>query len=232
MLASFTIENFKSYHDATLKLAPLTVLVGANASGKSNAVEALRLLSWIAQGGKLGTIRHEAQAGNRAMRGAIEDFGFRGDHAFALSCRAVESEWERYSVRLETLNDGELRIVEEELVPHGAGSPFFRVAHSSETGGDMQVAYNDFKRGGKKPQVTCTDGGLGATAEPGALRIWSQKGAENDSESRDGMPAIVVQYRFSGPAASEHARLQLHERTNAGGRRRQPVGRSVQSLQG
>lgn len=159
MLVSFTIENFKSYHDATLKLAPLTVLIGANASGKSNAVEALRLLSWIAQGSKLGTIRHEAQAGNRAMRGAIEDFGFRRARSFILSCRAVESEWERYSVRLETLNDGELRIVEEELVPHGAGFPFFRGAHSSETGGDMQVAYNNFKHGGKKPQVTCTDGG-------------------------------------------------------------------------
>ena len=48
------IESFKSYRKATLKLAPLTVLIGANASGKSNAVEALRLLSWLAQGNKLG----------------------------------------------------------------------------------------------------------------------------------------------------------------------------------
>ena len=47
MLSSFTIQNFKSYRDATLKLAPLTVLIGANASGKSNAIEGLRLLSWI-----------------------------------------------------------------------------------------------------------------------------------------------------------------------------------------
>ena len=58
MLSSFTIENFKSYGKATLKLAPLTVLIGANASGKSNAIEALRLLSWIAAGDRLGTIRH------------------------------------------------------------------------------------------------------------------------------------------------------------------------------
>ena len=156
MLASFTIENFRSYRQATLKLAPLTVLIGANASGKSNAVEALRLLSWIAQGSKLSTIRHEVQAGNRAMRGAIEDLGFRRAPSFTLSCRAVESEWERYLVRLERLNDGELRVVNEELVPHGAGF-FFRVAYPSETGGDMQVAYNNFKRGGRKPQVTCTD---------------------------------------------------------------------------
>ena len=40
MLSSVTIEGFKSYRKATL-----TVLIGANASGKSNAIEALRLLS-------------------------------------------------------------------------------------------------------------------------------------------------------------------------------------------
>ena len=156
MLTSLTIENFKSYQGATLKLAPLTALIGANASGKSNAVEALRLLSRIAQGSKLGTIRHEMQAGNRAMRGAMEDL-VRSAPSLTLSCRAVESEWERYSIRLERQSDGELHIVDEELVPHGAGFPFFQVVSSPETGGDMQVAYNNFKRGGKKPQVTCTD---------------------------------------------------------------------------
>lgn len=45
MLKSFSIKNFKSYRRATLPLAPLTVLIGANASGKSNAIEAMRLLS-------------------------------------------------------------------------------------------------------------------------------------------------------------------------------------------
>lgn len=34
MLSSFTIENFKSYHHGTLPLEPLTILVGANGSGK------------------------------------------------------------------------------------------------------------------------------------------------------------------------------------------------------
>lgn len=45
-LQSVTIRNFKSYKEATLPLGPLTLLIGANASGKSNAVEALRLLYW------------------------------------------------------------------------------------------------------------------------------------------------------------------------------------------
>ena len=53
MLTTFTFSNFKSFKDAQLPLGPLTVLIGANAAGKSNAIEALRLLSWLAQGQKL-----------------------------------------------------------------------------------------------------------------------------------------------------------------------------------
>lgn len=48
MLASFTLANFKSYEHATLPLAPLTILVGANAAGKSNLIEAMQLLAWLA----------------------------------------------------------------------------------------------------------------------------------------------------------------------------------------
>ena len=47
MIQSVTIKNFKSFREATLPLAPLTVLIGANASGKSNAIEAMQLLSWL-----------------------------------------------------------------------------------------------------------------------------------------------------------------------------------------
>lgn len=39
MISQFRFQNFKSYHDATLPLANLTVMIGANASGKTNALE-------------------------------------------------------------------------------------------------------------------------------------------------------------------------------------------------
>ena len=53
MLKSVSFKNFKSYAQAQLPLAGLTVLLGANASGKSNAIEALRLLAWLAEGRRL-----------------------------------------------------------------------------------------------------------------------------------------------------------------------------------
>ena len=44
-LKSIHIKNFRSLRDVTLPLKPLTVLVGPNASGKSNALKALHVLN-------------------------------------------------------------------------------------------------------------------------------------------------------------------------------------------
>ena len=44
-LKSIHIENFRSLRDVTLPLKPLTVLVGPNASGKSNALRTLHVLN-------------------------------------------------------------------------------------------------------------------------------------------------------------------------------------------
>lgn len=46
-LEKVRIKNFLSLRNVTLPLKPLTVLVGPNASGKSNVLNALSLLSWM-----------------------------------------------------------------------------------------------------------------------------------------------------------------------------------------
>lgn len=50
-LKSAHIENFKSLGNITLNFKGLTILVGANSSGKSNCLEALRFLSIISKNG-------------------------------------------------------------------------------------------------------------------------------------------------------------------------------------
>ncbi|MFN6567429.1 AAA family ATPase [Dendronalium sp. ChiSLP03b] len=50
MLKQLILENWKSFRYAELPLDPLTVLIGTNASGKSNVVEALEFLQRIARG--------------------------------------------------------------------------------------------------------------------------------------------------------------------------------------
>ena len=48
MLKRIKIQGYKSLVDLELNLKPLSVLVGPNASGKSNFLDALQLLSQIA----------------------------------------------------------------------------------------------------------------------------------------------------------------------------------------
>lgn len=47
MLTEIRFQNFKSFVDQRARLGPLTMLVGANASGKSNFVDGLRVLQGI-----------------------------------------------------------------------------------------------------------------------------------------------------------------------------------------
>ena len=50
MIKRVFIKGYKSFSDLDLPLSPLTVIVGANASGKSNLLDALGLLSRMATG--------------------------------------------------------------------------------------------------------------------------------------------------------------------------------------
>lgn len=46
-LDTVRVRGFKSLVDVSLKLGDLTVLVGANSSGKTNCIEALRTFSML-----------------------------------------------------------------------------------------------------------------------------------------------------------------------------------------
>jgi len=50
MLHTFSVANYRSLRDLKLALSPLTVVTGANGSGKSNLYRALRLLAQAADG--------------------------------------------------------------------------------------------------------------------------------------------------------------------------------------
>ena len=190
MLTSFAVDRFKSYkQEATLRLAPLTVLIGANASGKSNIVEALRLLSWIAHGNKLGAISHTVQGDNQAIRGAVKDLAFQRQRTFQLACGTTHPQWNRYSVRLARAGDDELIIADERLTGADQAVPLFKVAESREEPGDVRVAYNNFARGGRKPHVTGNNQmSLLAQLESPALF------AKHHRESRRTIPAVASQH--------------------------------------
>ncbi|WP_145227522.1 AAA family ATPase [Rudaeicoccus suwonensis] len=59
MLTTVAVSGYRSLRDVVLPLAPLTVITGANGSGKSSLYRALRLLSDCGQGRVIAALAHE-----------------------------------------------------------------------------------------------------------------------------------------------------------------------------
>lgn len=72
MLSRIKIKNFKSFAEAEIRLRPLTVMIGANASGKTNFIEALGLLGWMAKGRALSQIHSAVRDGELRLRGSLQ----------------------------------------------------------------------------------------------------------------------------------------------------------------
>jgi AAA domain, putative AbiEii toxin, Type IV TA system/AAA ATPase domain len=158
MLTSFHLQNFKSFRqDAVLPLSSLTVLIGANAAGKSNALEGLRFLSWLAQGNKLSAIQHALSQDDKVVRGRIPDIFQKGERRFGLGCTMdAIHDASQLDMELELRGD-DLHIVSERMGT-GTGVPLYDLdqpskGHSTEA----SVGYNNFSKGGNKPHIPVTD---------------------------------------------------------------------------
>ena len=85
MITSIRLVNFKNFADETLRVGPFTVIVGANASGKSNIRDAFRFLHGIGRGYTLAEIfGGKREAGWQPIRGAMNEIIRFGQLAFSL----------------------------------------------------------------------------------------------------------------------------------------------------
>ncbi|TCO78130.1 putative ATPase [Plasticicumulans lactativorans] len=157
MITEIRIEDFKSYHAATLPLAPLTVLIGANASGKSNAIEAIRFLSWLAQGRRLPEILRVTQDSDSCVRGGLNDLAYPTESAFTLGCTLAGEKWNRFRIRIRVDGD-DLRVDYESISDPAERVPLYEIDQPAQgLSHDVRVAYNNFARGGVKPKIICSD---------------------------------------------------------------------------
>ena len=95
MITSLRLRDFKNFADETLKLGPFTVIVGANASGKSNIRDAFRFLHGIGRGYTLA----EIMGGKMGAGGYVEWDGIRGapNEIVRMSERSRDGEGEFYT---------------------------------------------------------------------------------------------------------------------------------------
>lgn len=120
MLASIWIENFKSYKTGqTLPLAPITLMIGANASGKSNAIEAFRFLSWFVGGEKLSTIQNRINDSEKIFRGDVRDLFCKDEETICLGISFRKSSsfdyFDQWKFIIGMNEDGNLLVKDEYL---------------------------------------------------------------------------------------------------------------------
>lgn len=89
MIEILSLKNFKSFREAYVPLGPFTLLVGTNASGKSNLRDALRFLHGCAQGYTLAEVLDEKWGVGgvliwRGVRGGAKDVTWRRSDTFKL----------------------------------------------------------------------------------------------------------------------------------------------------
>lgn len=83
MIREIQLRNWKSFQEATLFFDPFVVLIGTNASGKSNVIDALDFLSRIAQSKSLAECLQSSGNGE-SFRGGAEWVTRRGEEEFSL----------------------------------------------------------------------------------------------------------------------------------------------------
>lgn len=104
MISKFLFKNWKSHRESTLHIDPLTILIGTNASGKSNALDALLFLNRVALGAQL-TAALQGEGTQKAVRGGIEWAARRPGSTFSLEVTVRATEQMDYEYRI----DGHVR---------------------------------------------------------------------------------------------------------------------------
>ncbi|MED4968423.1 AAA family ATPase [Parageobacillus toebii] len=121
MLKEVHYKNWKSFSNATLYIDPLTVLIGTNASGKSNALDGIAFLSRVVQGKELQTILSGdsallLEANIQAIRGGVEWAAKHPHSSFILEVVIEGDEETDYHYSIEVSTKSDVELVSESLV--------------------------------------------------------------------------------------------------------------------
>ncbi len=97
MIESFTFKNFKNFQNETLKMNNISIIVGSNASGKTNLIEGIKYLTAVNNNQNL-----EADTLWAGIRGSRSD-GFLFDtNEFVIDCTSTNDSFEDFKVKIAT----------------------------------------------------------------------------------------------------------------------------------
>jgi hypothetical protein len=113
-LTELRLTDFKSFHDEVLPLGRLTVLIGGNAAGKSNALEGLYALAGLGRGLTLREALNGSPQVPGPVRGGADGCAPLGTGSFALGCSVQEGE-DVYGLDIRVRTGRELSLQTEKV---------------------------------------------------------------------------------------------------------------------
>jgi predicted ATPase len=203
MFDQFRYENFKSHRASKLSLAPLTLMIGTNASGKTNALEGIRFLSWLSEGVRLEDVVSDVRDINVSVRGNLDELGTHGSKTFKLGCSQSEAsagDWRHFEIEL-TVGDRDLQILHERIWSDHSKVPLYTVAGETRSYRyEVQVEYNNFARGGIKPKIPCSNRRPIFTQLDTPSRFKQEKSQEVIPEVTEQLRTALEQIIFLDPS--------------------------------
>ena len=123
MIKSLRLVNWKSYKDSMLYIDPLTMIIGTNSSGKSNALDALVFLSRIASGLEV----YQSIKGDQnisPIRGGIDWVCRQGTNQFKIET-AIEYDGQDYTYSITVEVDKTKALITEEKLMQNSKRLFY-----------------------------------------------------------------------------------------------------------
>ncbi|MGO8694364.1 MAG: AAA family ATPase [Rectinemataceae bacterium] len=113
MIEKIVFDDWRSFEEASLPIDQLTVLIGANASGKSNALDGIEFLRQSALGRDFTSIFKGEVGGRKGLRGGLEWAARKPEKRFSLGVIVQDKvSKERYEYKI-AIRAEELRAVVE-----------------------------------------------------------------------------------------------------------------------
>lgn len=119
MIKELILYNWKSFAEATLFIDPLTIVIGTNASGKSNVLDAFLLLQKLSFGKQITAAIVGDNESPSGIRGGLEWVVRKPERETAIEI-LIESDLEenvdyRYEIRLGLVNGNRIELLSETL---------------------------------------------------------------------------------------------------------------------
>ena len=156
MIKQFIFKDFKCFKDVRINVENLTFLIGTNASGKTNAVEGMMILSELMSGREISTVLDGSSNSEGLIRGGARGCGRLGSTSFTLGCLIQFEENVDLEYEIEIITENGIGVRNEFLteIKGKKNRQMFAAKEPEADSGEIIVSCNNGKKG-KHPEINC-----------------------------------------------------------------------------